>query len=111
MCKNSSVIIYQACQTSKIPPISCCLQRIEVKSTVDSGDRTGRENEGFFLVGWLVFCLCVYGFCVCFSCALLVHLISVSGKVMVSIFPSFYFIPLAMKTMKNHVDQVILKTP
>lgn len=108
MCKNSSVIIYQACQTSKIPPIACSLQRIEVKSTLDSGDTTGRVNFFLALVGWLVFCLCVCGFS--FSCALLVHLVSVSGKVMVSILPSFHFKPLAMKTTKNHVDQVMLKT-
>lgn len=108
MYKNSSVIIYQACQTSKIPPIACSLQRIGVKSTLDSGDTTGRVNFFLALVGWLFFCLCVCGFS--FSCALLVHLVSVSGKVMVSILPSFHFKPLAMKTTKNHVDQVMLKT-
>lgn len=110
---QKSVIIYQACQTSKIPQIACSLRRVEVKSPLDFRDTTWRAK--FFLVGWLVECLvgffvvCVWF--LCFSCALLVHLISVSGKIMVSIFPSFHFILLAMKTMKNPVDQVMLKTP
>lgn len=67
----------------------------------------------FWLVCWLLgffVCVCVF-FVVFFTCALLVHLISVSDKVMVSIFPSFNFIPLVMKTIKNRVDQVMLKTP
>ena len=81
MCINTSVIIYQACQTPEVPPVVRSLQRIEFKSTLDSGGTTGRVKSFFSFFF--------------FSCALFVLLISGSGKLMVPIFPSFYFILLA----------------
>lgn len=48
MCINISVVTYQECQTPQIPPIVCSLQRIELKSNLDSGDTTGSVKSFLF---------------------------------------------------------------